>query len=550
MLLHLHIQNYAIIEEIDIDFSEGLQVITGETGAGKSIIAGAVSLVLGERADNSILRQRDRKAVVEAGFRVHHLKEVERFLMEEELDREQELILRREVNPNGKSRAFINDTPVNLEQLRRLCSLLVDIHQQFDILSLGEAGFQLAVIDAMAAHSNELALYRQLFHQLQQNRQQLELLKSRQANADKENDYHRFLFNELEEAGLKENEFEEAEMLLKRYSHSEAIKTVLNEIHFSLEQSDQPLVQQLRLFGQQLEPFRAYHEKFPEILQRLASVHIEMQDLAGEIESVNEKIHFDAGQIEKLNERIHTGYKLFKKHHVTTTADLISLRDQLQHKLFESLNIAEEIHAKEKAVEILVKEATVHAQKLSSNRRSRTGELEEKVNALLKKVGMPNARIQVVSSTTVLNEQGMDSIEFLFDANKSNRFEPLKKVASGGELSRLMLCIKSLVAQSMDMPTLLFDEIDSGISGEAARQVGIILKELSSKRQVICITHQPQIAGKGDAHLYVYKEGQGDSINTKIRLLDGESRIIAIAKMLSGEKPTAAAMENARELVN
>ena len=197
-----------------------------------------------------------------------------------------------------------------------------------------------------------------------------------------------------------------------------------------------------------------------------------------------------------------------------------------------------------------MKEATVHAQKLSSNRKAKTGELEEKVNALLKKVGMPNARIQVVSSITVLNEQGMDNIEFLFDANKSNRFEPLKKVASGGELSRLMLCIKSLVAQSMDMPTLLFDEIDSGISGEAARQVGIILKELSSRRQVICITHQPQIAGKGDAHLYVYKEGQGDSINTKIRLLDGESRIIAIAKMLSGEKPTAAAMENARELVN
>ena len=330
MLLHLHIQNYAIIEEIDIDFSEGLQVITGETGAGKSIIAGAVSLVLGERADNSILRQRDRKAVVEAGFRVHHLKEVERFLMEEELDRDQELILRREVNPNGKSRAFINDTPVNLEQLRRLCSLLVDIHQQFDILSLGEAGFQLAVIDAMAAHSNELAQYRHLFHQLQQSRQQLELLKSRQANADKENDYHRFLFNELEDAGLKENEFEEAEMLLKRHSHSEAIKTVLNEIHFSLEQSEQPLVQQLRLFGQQLEPFRTYHEKFPEILQRLASVHIEMQDLAGEIESVNDKIQFDAGQIEKLNERIHTGYKLFKKHHVSTTADLISLRDQLR----------------------------------------------------------------------------------------------------------------------------------------------------------------------------------------------------------------------------
>ncbi|HEV3221789.1 MAG TPA: DNA repair protein RecN [Puia sp.] len=550
MLLKLHIQNYAIIEKITIDFSKGLQVITGETGAGKSIIAGALSLVLGERADTSILKRKDQKAVVEASFRVFHLKEVEKFLIEEELDREQELVLRREISAGGKSRAFVNDTPVNLDQLRRLCSMLVDLHQQFDILSLGEAGFQLAVVDALAANANILAHYHSLFHQLQLARTLLEQLKARQATADKEKDYHKFLFNELEEAGLKENEFEEAEVLMKRQSHSEAIKTVLTGIHFNLMLSDQPLVQQLRLSGQQLEQFRAYHEKFPEILQRLASVHIEMQDLAGEIESVNEDIQYDAALIEKLNERIHTGYKLFKKHNVSTTADLIKLREQLQKKLFESLDIAEEIHAKEKAVESLVKEATEVAHKLSVNRKAQTGGLEEKVNTLLKKVGMPNARIRVICSTSVLNEQGLDNIEFLFDANKSDRFEPLKKVASGGELSRLMLCIKSLVAQSMDMPTLLFDEIDSGISGEPARQVGIILKELSRKRQVICITHQPQIAGKGDAHFYVYKELQGDAVNTKIRLLDREERIIAIAKMLSGEKPTAAAMENARELVN
>jgi DNA repair protein RecN (Recombination protein N) len=550
MLLHLHIQNYAIIEDIAIDFSEGLQVITGETGAGKSIIAGALSLVLGERADTSILQRRDRKAVVEASFRVHHLKEVEKFLAEEELDREQELVLRREISPNGKSRAFVNDTPVNLDQLRRLCSMLVDLHQQFDILTLGEAGFQLAVIDALAANSTLLGQYRFIFHQLQQARQQLEQLKAKQAVADKENDYHKFLFNELDEASLKENEFEEAEVLLKRQSHSEAIKTALTGIHFNLEQSDHPMVQQLRLFSQQLEPFRVYHEKFPEILQRFASMHIEMQDLAGEIESVNDEIQYDAAQIEKLNERIHTGYKLFKKHNVSTTTELIKQREELQNKLSESLHITEEIHAKEKTVESLIKEASILAGQLSVKRKAQIGGFEEKVNGLLKKVGMPNARIRVVCNPAVLNEQGIDNIELLFDANKSERFEPLKKVASGGELSRLMLCIKSLVAQSMDMPTLLFDEIDSGISGEAARQVGIILKELSGKRQVICITHQPQIAGKGDAHFYVFKEGKGDKINTKIRLLDGESRILIIAKMLSGEKPTAAALENARELVN
>ncbi len=550
MLLQLHIQNFAIIEEITIDFSEGLQAITGETGAGKSIIAGALSLVLGERADTSILRRRDQKAVVEASFRVFHLKEVETFLVEEELDREQELVLRREINPNGKSRAFINDTPVNLEQLRRLCNMLVDLHQQFDILSLGEAGFQLAVVDALALNADTLDLYHSLFHQLQQTRTELEQLKARQVSADKENDYHKFLFNELEEATLRENEFEEAEILLKRHTHSEAIKTVLSGIHFNMEISDHPLVQQLRSFGQQLEPFRIYHDKIPEILQRLASVHIELQDLASEIESVNEDIFYDASQIEKLNERIHAGYKLFKKHGVSKTTDLINLRDELHKKLLDSLNIEEEIHEKEKMVEALVKEAMTIAKNLSVKRKAQIGGLEDKVNFLLKKVGMPNARIRVICNAVVLNEQGIDNIEFLFDANQSDRFEPLKKVASGGELSRLMLCIKSLVAQSMNMPTLFFDEIDSGISGEAARQVGIILKELSHKRQVICITHQPQIAGKGDAHFYVYKEQEGESVNTKIRLLDKEARIVAVAKMLSGDKPTAAAIENARELVN
>ena len=550
MLLHLHIQNYAIIEEISIDFSEGLQVITGETGAGKSIIAGALSLVLGERADTTILQRRDRKAVVEASFRVDHLKEVERFLTEEELDREQELVLRREISPNGKSRAFINDTPVNLDQLRHLCSMLVDLHQQFDILSLAETGFQLAVVDALASNARLLNQYRLVFQQLQKGRQELEILKAKQTAADKENDYNKFLFNELDDASLKENEFEEAEILLKRQSHSEAIKSALAGIYFNLETSDFPMVNQLRLFSQQLEPFRMYHEKFPEILQRLSSLHIEMQDLAGEIESVNEQIQFDAAQIEKLNERVHTGYKLFKKHHVHTTSELISRRDELGNKLTESVSIAENIHVREKEVESLVKEATVIAQQLSVKRKAQLGTLEEKVNGLLKKVGMPNARIRVVCNTIALNDQGIDNVEFLFDANRNDRFEPLKKVASGGELSRLMLCIKSLVAQSMDMPTLLFDEIDSGISGEAAKQVGIILKELSDRRQVICITHQPQIAGKGDSHFYVFKEVKGEHVNTKIRLLEGESRIVVIAKMLSGEKPTAAAIENARELVN
>jgi DNA repair protein RecN (Recombination protein N) len=431
-----------------------------------------------------------------------------------------------------------------------LCSLLVDLHQQFDLQYVSEAEFQLEVIDTLADNKSLFVEYRLLFQQLQAARHQLEELKLQQANADKEHDYQLFLFKELEEMGLKVNEIEEAESQVKKQSHAEAIKSVLDIIHFNLEHSEQPLIQQLRSMINQLEPYRNYNEKFPEILQRLSSVHIEVQDISGEIGSINDGLTYDAAEIDRLNERIHLGYKLFKKHQVNSTEGLIRVRSELGEKLTAALNIAEEIHSKEKAIESLVKEAAKLALKLSGRRKAQTKGFEENVNILLKKVGMPNARIRVECNTIPLSGQGMDSIEFLFDANSSDRFEPLKKVASGGELSRLMLCVKSLVAQSMDMPTLLFDEIDAGISGEAARQVGMILKELSLSRQVICITHQPQIAGKGESHFYVYKESEGNAVHTKIRLLDPESRIIVIAKMISGEKPTPAAMENARELVN
>jgi DNA repair protein RecN (Recombination protein N) len=550
MLRHLHIQNYAIMEDISMDLSSGLQVITGETGAGKSIMAGALSLVLGERADTAVLMHRDKKCIVEALFDTEGKKEIEQFLAENGLDAEKELILRREISAAGKSRAFVNDTPVNLDQARRLGVLLVDLHQQFDMMLLGESGFQLSVLDALAMHTTLLREYRQAYRELRLLQKELESLKNRQAKADRENDYHKFLYSELEEAHLQENEFEKAESDLKLLSHSEAIKGALTGIHYAMQLSDQPLVQQVRMIGQQLEPFADYHAKFPELIRRLQSLHIEAQDIAAEIESVNDEIQYDPEQIERLNERIHTGYKLFRKHNVHTTAELMHLQQELADKLQETLNIAGEILAMEKQVEIHAKMAGELAAGLSRGRKAQVPVLEEKVNALLKKVGMPNARLKVNLTEIALGESGRDEVEFLFDANNSNRFEPLKKVASGGELSRLMLCIKSLVAQSLDMPTLLFDEIDSGISGEAAKQVGIILRELSKKRQVICITHQPQIAGKGDAHFYVFKETRNGRTFTGIRLLDSKERVVVIAKMLSGEKPTAAAMENARELVN
>ncbi len=550
MLRHLHIQNYAILEEVSMDLFSGLQVITGETGAGKSILAGALSLALGDRADMGVLMDRNKKCIVEASFEVDGKKEIEKFLADNGLDAEQELILRREIAPNGKSRAFVNDTPVNLDQLRKLSILLVDLHEQFDSLLLGESGFQMSVLDALAGHGGLLKEYQQIFHELRSKLGELENLKEKQLQADKENDYHKFLLAELKQAGLQENEFEKAEADLKLLSHSEAIKSVLANIQHGMQQSEQPLVQQIRMFSQQLEPYAAYHPKFAEIIRRLVSAYIELQDLAGEIESINDEIQYDPEQIEKLNERIHTGYKLFKKHNAHSTGELIRLEEGLESKIQEVLNLAEEINAKEKQAEALVKMAGALAVGLSRGRKAQVATLEEKVNGLLKKVGMPNARIRVDLSDTRLNVYGQDEVEFLFDANKSNRFESVKKVASGGELSRLMLCIKSLVAQSLDMPTLLFDEIDSGISGEAARQVGIILRDLSRTRQVICITHQPQIAGKGNSHFYVHKEIRNEKMNTRIQLLNNEERILVIARMLSGEKPTAAAIENARELVN
>ena len=406
MLLQLSIKNYAIIDEIVIDFRGGLQVITGETGAGKSIIAGALSLVLGERADTSILKFKDRKSVVEAIFQISHLKDIEKIIADEELEVQQDLILRREINMNGKSRAFVNDSPVNLEQLRRICILLVDMHQQFDILSLGQSDFQLAVVDVLASNSNLLTQYRSLFQQLQNSKRQLEELKLRQARADKENDYHSFLFAELDEAELKENEFEETEVFLKRLSHAEAIKKALTGIYFNFSLSEHPLVQEIKLSSQLLEPFKAYHKDFPDILQRLASVQIELQDIADEVESMNEEIQFDDEHIEKLNERIHLGYKLFKKHGVTSTADLIGIREQLRNKIRESLNIAEEINSKEKLVGLQIKEISIVAHKLSSNRNAEISGLEAKVNALLKKVGMPNARIHISSSITDVKGYG------------------------------------------------------------------------------------------------------------------------------------------------
>jgi DNA repair protein RecN (Recombination protein N) len=549
MLRKLHIQNYAIIDEIDIDFSKSLNVITGETGAGKSILMGALNLILGERADTASLQNRDRKCIVEGFFSVDGKIDVERFLNENELDREEELVLRREISASGKSRGFINDTPATLQQLKELASLLVDLHQQFDTLELGDSDFQREVLDGLAGNADALATFQTNFRKWQRQRIELDALLKQKETFQKEADYHQFIFNELDQLNLQENELEDLETELKMLNNAEGIKTALSKVYFELKESEQPVVQQLKLLANQLQSFSDYHTSLPEVVQRLQSVQIELQDIADEVDNINEQVNFDQERIDRVNERLFAGYKMLKKHNVKTTNDLITIRNELAKKLEAVLNIDDNIAQKEREVKELFQRAEDIAKKLSARRKKEIPGLEQKVNALLHQVGMPNARLKVTVEQTALSLYGCDEIEFLFDANKSNRFEPIRKVASGGELSRLMLCIKSLVAQSIDLPTMIFDEIDTGISGEAAKQVGFIMKDLSVSRQLITITHQPQIAGKAHAHFYVYKEIKGDAVKTNIRLLSHDERITAIAQMLSGEKPTTAALENAREMV-
>ncbi len=549
VLKKLIIQNYAIIDEIEIDFSSQLNMITGETGAGKSILMGALSLILGERADSNVLVNKEKKCFIEGYFAVEDRKQVLAFLQEQELDAAEELILRREIAANGKSRAFINDTPATLQQLKTLASLLVDLHQQFDTLELGDTDFQREVLDALAGNNHSLDNYQSLFRQWHAVSKELTALQDQKKAFTKEADYHQFLFDELNEVNLRENELEELDQELKLLSHSEGIKMALDKVCYELKESEQPVTTVLKQLIQQLQSYTSYHANIAALIARLQSSQVELQDIAAETAHLNNGVHFDEKRIEWINNRLAEGYKLLKKHGVQTTAELLELQTSLENKLQAVLDIDDAIAAKETAQSRLYESASQLAATISKARHQQVKPLEEKVNHLLKQVGMPNARLKVQISDTALQPSGKDQVEFLFDANKSNRFEPVRKVASGGELSRLMLCIKSLVAQSINLPTLIFDEIDTGISGEAAKQVGLIMKELAASRQIICITHQPQIAGKAHAHFFVYKEVVSNQVKTNIRLLSQDERITTIAQMLSGEKPTAAALANAREMI-
>lgn len=549
MLKKLSIQNYAIIDEIEINFSSKLNIITGETGAGKSILMGALNLILGERADTSVLLKSDKKCFIEGYFSLDKKLKVIDYLKENDFYENDELVLRREITPNGKSRAFINDTPATLQQIKIIASHLVDLHQQFDTLELGDSDFQREVIDALANTNQLLEDYKKDFKQYTTFKKELAELHERKNSFSKEYDYNKFLLDELDSLQLKENEIEELEEEFNILNNCEQIKSTLNEVLNSLENSEQPIVQQLKVLQNQISSISSFQSSLPNLSERIKSAQIEIQDIADELNRVEQNIFFNQERIEIITDRLNLANKLLKKHQAQSTNNLLEIYNNLSVKMDEVLQIDDLIENKEKETDTIFHQLQEKAKQISLKRKKQLEPFEEDVNSLLHQVGMPNAYLKVVINLITLNENGIDDIEFLFDANKSNKFEPLRKVASGGELSRLMLCIKSLVAKSIDLPTLIFDEIDSGISGEAAKQVGIIMKDLSKSRQVISITHQPQIAGKADAHYFVYKEIKNSQIKTNIRLLNNNERINIIAQMLSGEKPTAAAVANAKEML-
>ena len=553
MLRQLTIQNYAIIDELTIDFDERLNIITGETGAGKSILMGALSLILGERADTNVLVNKERKCIIEGYFTAGKKAAVTHFLQEHDFEEaaatDHSVVIRREIGSNGKSRAFINDTPATLQQLKELAGLLVDLHQQFDTLELGDSDFQRTVIDALASNESILATHQQYFKEWSGVLAAYNELQAQKAALQKEADYNQYLCNELEELSLKENELEQLEEELKLLSNAEEIKTVLDKVAVELSSSEDPVVARIKQLSNNLQTMQTLVAELPALFDRLKASQIELQDIADELERINNNIHFDAQRIDWVNQRLSDGYKLTKKHGVSTTAELLAIQTELSNKLFAAVAIDEAILAKQVQANDLMHQLKQTAKQITAARNKVIAPFEESVNALLKQVGMPNAQIKVSMQTVALGSYGVEQIELLFDANKSNRFEPIRKVASGGELSRLMLCIKSLVAEYIDLPTMIFDEIDTGISGEAAKQVGLIMQQMAVKRQIICITHQPQIAGKANAHYFVYKENKNEQIKTNIKILNNEERITAIAQMLSGEKPTAAALENAKEMI-
>ena len=551
MLNRLIIKNYAIIDRLDIAFDEHLNIITGETGAGKSILLGALNLILGERADTKVLYNQEDKCVVEANFAIQQ-KELADFFEQNELDFEPNTIVRREINQNGKSRAFVNDTPVNLSLLKELGEKLVNLHSQHETLELTKSGFQMNVVDTLAKNKPLLEQYRQAFRLYKKHELALRDLITQNRNASAELDYLQYQWKELDEAKLEKDEQQELETEQNTLSNIDEIKRALLAATTLLTNGETNAIDQLNDVQSQLKNVKNYNTEIAALADRLHSTQVELKDIANELGQLEDDASLDPERLEEVSQRLSLIYRLEKKHSVATIDDLLAIQDSLSERIALVDNGTEQISKLQLSLQAELKKLNELALQLHQAREKVLREFQNNVVVLLTKVGMPNATFKVEiqkSNQLILNDFGFTEIKFLFSANKGFAPQEIKEVASGGELSRLMLCIKSLIADIDDMPTLIFDEIDNGISGSVAMKVGEIMKNLSRHHQLICITHLPQIAKTADQHLYIYKEETTHRTNTRIKRLNEEERILEIAKMLSGENISEASLANAKELI-
>ena len=548
MLTSIYIENYALIDRLEIDFASGLSIVTGETGAGKSILLGALGLLLGKRADTTVLKDQNRECVVEGIFSIEEY-ELEGYFKENDLDYTPETIFRREISSNGKSRAFINDTPVNLAQLQDLSLKLIDIHSQHQNLLLNNTEYILWIIDSFAG-SKELRInYEAAYHEYHALEKKYQQVKTA-FEKDKENlDYHNHQFQELRDANLNVNEMEELELELDVLGHAEEIKSSLNSSAFLFHDEESGIIGKLKEIKDLLSKISTHYPAALEFLHRTDASYIDLKDVAEEIHNHFERLDYDPERMEFISNRIHELHNLLRKNKKDNLVDLIALRDELDIKLqqmsvgdYELGKLADELKTKKEHMMSL-------AESLSGKRQSIFEEFSGRVTGLLEKIALQHASFTIQHRKKEPGEAGIDAIEFLFSANKNSSMQPVNKVASGGELSRLMLAIKYLISRTSGLPVIIFDEIDTGVSGEIADMVGNLIKTMSEKMQVINITHLPQVASKGNHHYLVYKQNDDGESKTHIRELNKEERLQEIAKMLSGDTVTAEAIENARVLL-
>ncbi len=549
MLKKLEIQNYAIIDKLKLDLSEHLSIITGETGAGKSILLGALGLIMGKRADTKVLYNDEIKCYVEATFSVAPY-ELKSWFEDEELDYFDEVVIRREISPQGKSRAFINDTPVTLDVLEGLSKQLIDIHQQFDTLEIQKTDYQLKIVDVLAGNKVILADYSQKFRQYKKAQKILNELEEKNRNAVQECEFLNFQMEEFLSIQLKEGEQEELESSLDVLTSAEDIKRYTTMLSHGLEDDENALTGQIQSLLNHFGSITHLSERYQGIYDRVAATKEELTDIAREVSFIAEKIEYDPEAIADTQARLDVLYRLQKKHNVLSVNDLLRIQAEIQSKLDGFTDISSEIEKLKSEIVHLENELIIVGQKITQNRHSMSEQFEKSVQELLTDLSMPHAKLKVqILPLNQASPTGFDEVSLLFAPNKGSQYHSLKDTASGGEMSRLALCIKSLLAEAMTLPTLIFDEIDSGVSGEVSMKMGEILGKLSRNHQVISITHSPQIASKAVKHYWVYKNDTAERTVTAIKELSIGERIEELAKMLSGNPPTSAAIANAKELL-